>query len=105
MGDERSEVIAVHSYRMDALEKQMAELCTKIGVLIETLPERYQTKEMCINMSNHCRSRNDERYDALKVEVEMVSGKYDRLLWTTISCAGVVIWDLAKAVVPLILNK
>lgn len=96
MGDERSEVIAVHSYRMDAFEKQMAELCTKISVLIETLPERYQTKEMCANMTDGCKQRNDEKYDDLEKKYEKLSEKYDKLLWSFLGTAGVVLWDLAK---------
>lgn len=91
MEEKENEMIV---YRMDNLEKKVTELCEKITDLLEKLPEKYQTKEMCANVVN----RYLDKFDDIQKELDSVKNKHDKLLWSTISCAALVIWDLVKPV-------
>jgi len=98
MGEKENELIAVQAYRMDNLEKKVTELCEKISDLLEKLPEKYQTKEMCASMVGGCKERNEEKFENLQNELSDIKAKSDRLLWGGLCGLLYILWDLLKPV-------
>jgi len=98
MSENENKVTAVQVYRLDNLEKKVTEICDKLTDILEKLPERYQTKVMCDNITSCCKDRYMEKIDDIHTEVENVKSKYDRLMWFTISGGALVIWDLVRPI-------
>lgn len=95
-------MIAVHDYRLANLELKITELCDRISDLLDKMPEKYQTKEMCSNTLEHCREINNTKLNDIEEEVKELNRMHNRLVWGLACCGGVIAWDLVKY---FIINK
>jgi len=85
-------MVAVHSYRLDNLDKQVGELCTMLRDVLERLPEKYQTKEMC----KSCKENKAIQMEAQQEEIVEIKRSQGKFTWGMICALAYVAWDMAK---------